>query len=90
MMFARHEIFLADRVRRRIPQGGPTRIHGLSFEESPSAMQNLGAGLIEAHRINPALHDRQTICRYTVAAAEPERVTIVPQPNRGITILDLA
>src|SRR6516165_9465863 len=45
-------------------------IHGLSLGKSPGAMQNLGAGPIEAHRINPALRDRQTIGSCTIAAAK--------------------
>src|SRR5258708_2602031 len=45
-------------------------IYGLSLGKSPSAIQNLGAEPIEAHRINPALRDRQTIGSCTVAAAE--------------------
>jgi hypothetical protein len=38
--------------------------------ESPGAVQNLGAGPIEAHHIIPALHNRQAIGNCTVAAAE--------------------
>jgi hypothetical protein len=42
----------------------------LSFWESPGAIQNLGAGPIEAHRINPALQNGQAVGSFAVGAAE--------------------
>ena len=45
-------------------------IRGLSLRESPGAVQNLGAGSVEAHCINPALEDRQAVGSLAVAAAE--------------------
>ena len=38
--------------------------------ERPSAVQDLGARTVEAHRVVPALHDRQAVGDLAVAAAE--------------------
>ena len=47
--------------------------HWLCFGEFPPALKNFLARAIEAHRIVPTLHDRNTIAARFFAAAELDR-----------------
>ena len=45
-------------------------VHRLRLREFPCAVQDFGARPIEPHHVVPALHDRQAIWNFAVAAAE--------------------
>src|SRR5262245_24081724 len=45
----------------------------LCLGEIPTAIKDLPARAIEPHHVIPAVHDRQTVCRLTVALPELDR-----------------
>src|SRR5467141_1440091 len=63
--------------------GSPASTHRLRVGESPCAIENFGSRAKEAHRVVPALHDRQAIGNFAVAAAELDGNRPVRSPFRG-------
>src|SRR5258707_14292912 len=63
--------------------GSPASTHRLQVGESPCAIENFGSRAKEAHRVVPALHDRQAIGNFAVAAAELDGAGAVRALFRG-------
>src|SRR5260370_40324116 len=61
---------VGDRRAPTLSVHSPTSTRGLRLWEFPCAVEDFGSRAKEAHRVVPALHDRQAIGNFAVAAAE--------------------
>ena len=58
-------------------------IHRLGLRELPRAVQDFRTRAVEPHRVVPAIHDRQAVRNFAVAAAELDRNRAVRALLRG-------